>query len=395
MQNSNDNVLRDEEKVLYSNNLGKKSFQWELWQCCNNICTFCYLGKNNRHNDKDRQIKSLRDLLAILDDLDFDTFNNVSLIGGEFFQGQLADPEVRDLFFQVIHKLASFYVDKKIGSIWIAATLTIGDQKDLYEMLDIFEDAGVKPHPDYGASGVWICTSWDPEGRFHTKSSEENWEYHMRNMTKNYPNVKKNTTIILTQPLLEMYLNGEYVPNKFMDDFQTCLFYKQPNYFDTDYNNGSLSTLIQGHKEGRLPEEMMLLKKRHNDRLGFEFYPRRATFRKFLLKYASQDRDTFNKICNINYRADELYRNYDCMADSEQCLRDKSSNFESNMFIDMIPNEECRISEDNMKHAIGYATYGDSNACIICDRDQIWKSLYGEADPEQNTERLKSRLRYF
>jgi hypothetical protein len=386
---------KEYERLLYTNNLYKKSFQWELWQCCNNLCSFCYLGKNNRHNDKDRQLKSLKDLLGFLEDFDFNTFNNVSLIGGEFFQGQLEDQEIRDLFYQVIRKLASFYVDKKIGSIWVAATLTIGDQADLYEMLDIFEDAGVKPHPDYGASGVWICTSWDPQGRFHTKGSEKNWEFHMKNMSENYPHVKKNTTIILTQRLLEMYLNGDYVPRKFMRDFQTCLFYKQANFFDIDscdsYNHSSLASLIKGYKEGRLPEEMMRLKERHNEELGYEFYPRRATFRKFLLKYASEDKETFDKICNINYRADELYRNFDCNLESEQYLRDKSSNFESDAFVDMIPNEDCQIREHDKKHTIGYATYGDSNACVICDRNQVWKSLYGETNPEQHSQLSSSR----
>lgn len=380
---------KEKERLLYTNNLYKKSFQWELWQCCNNLCSFCYLGKNNRHNDKNRQLKSLTDLLAVLEDFDSDTFNNVSLIGGEFFQGQLEDPEIRELFYKVIHKIASLYVDKKIGSVWITATLTIGDQTDLYETLDIFEDAGVKPHPDYGASGVWICTSWDPEGRFHTKDCEKNWKFHMKNMSKNYPNIKKNTTIILSQKLLEMYLNDEYIPKEFMNEFQTCLFYKQPNYYEADCDTGSLSPLIEGYKEGRLSEEMMRIKKRHNEELGFEFFPKRATFRKFLLKYASEDRETFDRICNINYRADELYRNYDSNSESEQCSRDKSSNFESTVFIDMVPNEECRINEHNKKHAISYATYGDSNACIICDRNQIWKSLYGETNPERQTKHTR------
>ena len=55
-------MTKEEKDTLYLNNYKRKSFQWELWSVCNNLCEFCYLGKDNRHTDKERQLTSLNDL---------------------------------------------------------------------------------------------------------------------------------------------------------------------------------------------------------------------------------------------------------------------------------------------------------------------------------------------
>ena len=367
------------EEILYSNNLGKRSFQWELWQCCNNLCKFCYLGRENRHTDKERQLKSLHDLMKNLDNLDFDVYNNVSLIGGEFFQGQLNDPEVNDAFYKMIEKLAELYMDKKIGSIWVTATLTLGDQADLYKMLEIFDRAGVRPKEEYGASGVWICTSWDGKGRFHTEEHRKNWEFHMKNIEATYPWVKKNTTIILTQPLCEMYLAGEYSPHEFMSEFGTLLFYKQPGFYDISdsVERNGVSELLDAHKQGKIDEFLANTKAAINESVGFQFYPSRSTFRKLLIKYAKEDADTFERLFNIKFRADELHRNFNDEYEDSGIVRDKNSNFESDASSESIINKHCRIKQDNYKHIISYSTYNDCSECMICDRNQIWESVHG------------------
>ena len=100
-----------EEEKLYTNNTGRKSFQWELWQYCNSLCKFCYLGEENRIHNKARQVRSLTDLNLAIDHMDFNKYNNISLIGGEFFQGQLDDPEIHDMFFQTLKRIFQLYVD--------------------------------------------------------------------------------------------------------------------------------------------------------------------------------------------------------------------------------------------------------------------------------------------
>ena len=366
----NDLEKHSEDDLLYMNNIGRKSFQWELWECCNNLCPFCYLGTDNRHTDSKRQLKSLSDLKAALKTLDFKIYNNVSLIGGEFFQGQLADPEVKESFFDLIYILAKLYNDKKIGSIWVTATLTIGDQADLYKMLDIFEEEGVKPHPDYGASGLWICTSWDAQGRFLTEDRKKNWEYHMQNISSYYPWVKKNTTIILSQKLCEMYLKSEYDPKAFTGKFNTTLFYKQPGIYEPNGHEAESKVEI-GDTDGDINKYLTNSKRHIEDILGFRFYPDRRTFRKFLLKYAKEDIDTFDMLFNIQYRADELHRNFNLNDSTSSIIRDKNSNLESSAAMESTINPNCLIKEDSCKHIINYATYYDSNDCMICDRNQV------------------------
>ena len=365
-----------EEDLLYHNNYGRRSFQWELWECCNNLCKFCYLGKDNRHTDKKRQLKSLEDLKKNLDNLDFNVYNNISLIGGEFFQGQMADPEIKESYMEMIHKVADLYADKKIGSVWITATLTIGDQADLYETLDVFERAGCMPLPEFGASGVWICTSWDAEGRFHTEQSRENWEFHMKNIENYYPWVKKNTTIILSQKLCEMYLNNEFSPHDFMDKFGTALFYKQPGIFEVESKgNGSSGDLLELAEVGQADVYLTETKKKVEDYLGFRFYPDRRTFRRFLIKYAKEDPDTYERLFNIMFRADELHRNFNNVYEEDWHARNKNSNLESNADSDAIFNKHCRLEPMEAKHIINYATYVDCNDCMICDRNQIWDAV--------------------
>lgn len=374
------NLSETEEMYLYSNNLRRKSFQWELWQCCNNLCSFCYIGKDNRHTDKERQLKSLSDLKKALERLDFEEYNNVSLIGGEFFQGQLHDPDVKDAFMEIIHMLSDLYVQQKIGSVWISATLTIGEQEDLYETLDVFDQAGVRPHPSYGSSGVWVCTSWDAQGRFHSKKAQDNWEFHMKNLSERYPWVKKNTTIILMQKLCEMYLSGEYVPRTFMQEFNTALFYKVPGLTQESYDGvDGLPDILTCAEEGRIEEYLTAIKASIEEKLGYRFFPDRKTFRKFLLKYSREDADTFDRLFNIDYRADELHRNFNEDEQVNDHERHKDSNLESNCSTESILNPKCLLEPFERKHITNYATYSDCNDCMICDRNQIWNSVQQNA----------------
>lgn len=358
--------LVPEEDLLNYNNYGRRSFQWEMWAMCNNLCSYCYLGTANRHTDKDRQMKSLIDCHKAIDNLDTRIYNNISIIGGEFFQGQLDEPEVHDSFMALIKKIAVLYANKKIGSIWITCTLTIGDQHHLYEMLDIFEEHGCFPNPQYGSSGLWLCTSWDVQGRFHTPDRKANWEYHMKNIHEKYPWVKFNTTIILMEKFLQMYIDGEWSPKKFMEEFNTSLFYKQIGVGDIPQDtvegefNVSPEDKIGAYRVGKILV---------NRSLGFDFAPKRGTMLKFLRKYAIEDPETYDRLFNINYRADELHRNYNDSMQDVRTTRNKKSANETDTVVENILN--------TCGHMINYMPYIDSDKCCMCDKKAIWDSIYG------------------
>ena len=358
--------LMPEEDLLYLNNIGRRSFQWEMWSMCNNLCSYCYLGMANRHTDKDRQMKSLIDCHKAIDNLDTRIYNNVSIIGGEFFQGQLDDPEVHDSFMDLIRKIAKLYANKRIGAIWITCTLTIGDQHHLYEMLEIFKEYGCYPVEGWGSSGLWLCTSWDVQGRFHTPDRKKNWEYHMKNIHEKYPWVKFNTTIILMEKFLQMYVDGEWSPKQFMNEYHTSLFYKQIGLGDIpqDVVEGEFKVdpndKIGAYRVGKIYV---------NRTLGFEFAPRRSTMLKFLRKYAVEDPDTYDKLFNIDYRADELHRNYNDSMQDVRTTRNKKSANETDTVVENILN--------TCGHMINYMPYIDSDKCCMCDKKAIWDLVYG------------------
>lgn len=363
-----------DDDLLYMNNIGRKSFQWELWQCCNNLCSFCFIGENKNNTDKERMLKSLDDLKVALKNLDYSKYNNVSIIGGEFFQGQLNDADVNESFYDLVNTLASLYVNKKIGSIWVSATLTIGNQADLYKMLDMFEQGGVEPKPNYGCSGLWICTSWDAQGRFKTEDRKQNWEHHMRNLSLRYPWVKKNTTVILTQKFCETYLASEFKPSEFARQFETSLFFKPPALFRPHCYTTDENIEVGPEDDAATINQYLTSKKQEvEDYLGYKFCPDRRTFRKFLVKCAKENFEIYDKLFNVEYRADELHRNFNKAKSSTTVLRNKTSNMGSSSALEAVLNPNCQFH----KHAASYGMYSDSNACMVCDRNQILQAVKG------------------
>ena len=356
--------LSEEDKV-YTNNTGRKSFQWEVWQYCNSLCEFCYLGEENRIHNKDRQMQSLNDLELAIEHMDFNVYNNISLIGGEFFQGQLDDDEIHDKFFKVVKSIFQLYIEKKIGGMWITCTLTLGDQKHLYELLDLAESMGVFPKEEYGASGLWLCTSWDSYGRFHTPKMKDNWEFHMKNIKKKYPWIKLNTTIILQQDFVDLYNKGGFRAKTFMEEFNTTLFFKQcgrPSFEEfniPDNVNKEDIDAVNEFLRSSCNDELLQAKRNVNKR--FPFFPTRESFLKFLVAFYKHDRECYDRLFNIMYRSDELHRNF---------IKFEHDIFNTRNKVAIGPEETgkavliCGHSED-------YAAYIDSDCCCICDRNMV------------------------
>ena len=128
-----------------------KQIQFELWQECNSQCKFCYLGKDNRYTPNELKLSAMQKALNKISDLSiYPEFDTIAFLGGEFFQGQMSDPLVKEKFMELMEKSAWLLNNEYITHFWIYATLTIGDQKDLYETLKLFENH---------KGEVWVLTS--------------------------------------------------------------------------------------------------------------------------------------------------------------------------------------------------------------------------------------------
>ena len=308
----------------------KGQLQFELWQQCNNHCKFCYNSLRLDHTPDEIKMKSMNGALEKISDTSiYDKYDTLAYLGGEFFQGQLNTQEIHDKFFELMYKTEELYEQGYITEIWIYATMTIGDQKDLFDTLKIFE----KPIND---GNFWILTSYDTHGRFHTPKMEETWHNTMRKMRDLYPNLRLNVTSILSQDLITKYLAGTFSFKKIMNDYDCVFFLKQPG-------NGDFTK-----------EEM-------EKRVG-NFFLKRNDFIKFLRKFKNEESDDmWTKLFNIKYRADTLYRNYnDPMRLMELTSRHKN-----------IGKEEDGCAVAPCGHLTNYQAYIDSDACVICDRNMV------------------------
>lgn len=315
--------------------------QYELWQTCNNNCLFCF-NKANAHIDNDEaKIAALRAVIADLDVVPGTIQDKLSieLIGGDFFQGQLHNPSVRTLFFQLMDKLVSLRDSKQIAQVVLFVTLTLGDNKDLYEAIDVLTR---NAPADFE---VWISTSYDTKGRFDA-AKLENWKTHMTRLAC-IPTIHRNTTIILTQAFVDEVLSGAFDFQDFQDTYQTTLFFKHPLIMlDELAKHGDVSDQIIKYK--RAKEDML-------KRLPW-FLPKRKDALKVMQKM--REHGLLNRLMGLEYRADDLDAKFGEVGHWVKTIRDKEHNIES--------KNEAKLPCGDL---VTYMCYADSDKCLLCDRD--------------------------
>lgn len=304
-----------------------KSIQFELWHECNNLCKFCFLGTENRITPIDTKIKSLKDAINNASKFKGDI---ISLIGGEFFQGQLNSQEVHDLFYDFISLIINKLNNKEIQESWVTATLTDKTPKDLIEFLNY-----VKKNWN-GSGRLFLCTSYDTIGRFHTEEKRLNWEENMYLIRKIDPRIELNTTFILTNDLMEKFNNNEISFMDFSNKYNTGISIKHPN---AGPYKGDLKKM-----EKALPG----------------FVPKRKTSIKFFKKLKLKEYDIFYwKLFNVELRSDE-------------CVKRNNNGFSYSDIRDKVGINEYKkgffeLQTNSCGHSVLYQCYKDSDECMKCD----------------------------
>lgn len=315
--------------------------QYELWRACNCKCTFCTLGKDNLFTSDTLKLQSLNVAINELSNLKPNEHKIVGFIGGEFFQGQLNTPEIKDKFFELICITNDLLNKGYIQNIWLNASLLIGKQPDLYDTLNLIDKK----------DKLWVLTSYDTIGRFHTQKMLDTWEYHIFKIHELYPEININTTSILTGDFIERYNNGQIDLLAFRNKYKTSLFFKNP-----------VAPL------GLVDEK----KQEINDLIG-NFFPKRHNFLTFLRNFLQKENIyEYDKLISTDLRADEIRKNY---------------NNEDKRNIKFIRNRntlhEYEGTEDNSEdlscgHNNIYASYVDSDKCMLCDKKMIRNLNYSE-----------------
>ena len=304
----------------------RKSIQFELWHECNNLCKMCFLGLENRTTPKETKIQSLKDAIKNANTFDGEI---IAIIGGEFFQGQIADPEVHDLFYEFVSLVINKLNNKEIEVSWVTATLTDKTPKDLVEFLNFVKE-------NWNGNGhLLICTSYDVIGRFHTEEKKLNWEENMSLIPQIDPRIELNTTMILTGALIDTYLDNKITFLDFTTKYKTGIMIKHPNA-------GPYETLKE--MEAALPG----------------FVPEREKTIRFFKKLKLKEPFVYeNCVFNVNLRADEcIKRNNDGYSYADK--RDKIGSNEYTQGYYETKTMPCGHSEL-------YRCYIDSDACMKCD----------------------------
>ena len=309
--------------------------QYELWRECNCNCTYCTLGFDNHKTDNELKLQSMQTAIDEMKNFEPNEHQTVGFIGGEFFQGQLNTPEIKSKFMELIKVANDLLNNHIVKDLWLNASLLIGNQKDLYEAIDLIDDK----------TKLWILTSYDSIGRFHTPKMLETWQYHMKNIHNLYPEIKLNTTSILTGDFIEKYLNDNIDIKEFKAIYHTNLFLK--------------TTVKPGHLSHLSKQEI-------NDKIG-NFFPTQERFQEFLFTfYMREGAEEYHNLFSNDLRADEVRKNYNIDTKRNiKFIRDKQTLEET---IDLIDEHIDNLS---CGHSTIYQCYVDSDDCCICNKQEI------------------------
>lgn len=306
------------------------SMQIELWKQCNNFCEFCYLEDQTKFTPEEIKLENIKKAHQIITnhfEKDPEQIKAIGFLGGEFFQGQIDTPTVRKEFYSLCRRCFDLIETNKIRDFWCYCTLTIGDQSDLYELVDLFD----KTVTDKENHHFWIQVSYDPKGRYNAPGKFENWDKHLLNLQK-YPFIRFNVTTIMTEAFLQAVLSKELDLREFKNRYKNKFFFKQPN----PTNDKEKLAVMQ-----RMPW----------------FFPKRKTYIDFLRFIKKYDLSLFDEILNITLRSNEMFNS----------LEDRGNELTPDRRNKETWEEDCTEINPKCGHVVNYQCYADSDACCLCD----------------------------
>lgn len=251
-----------------------KFIQYELWKDCRNHCKFCY---NYGQSDKYSKTKSLDHFLKKLDDLEVDEYDEIGFIGGEFFDNQLEDLDVRNKFYQLFEKCAEKRKVGKLNKLYVATALMFDPNPYLIPFLDYLKEIGL-------LDITLLCTSYDLKYRFRNHYKKELWEANMLMLNEMYPELTLHTEIIMTEFFMQEVIDDKFSITDFHNRFHTWIDYVHPQRWTSKLTKEQCNTIIP------------------------DFFAHKDTFIKFLRKTAIEKHEiNLNTFLAMNVRSDVFY----------------------------------------------------------------------------------------
>ena len=249
--------------------------QFELWKDCNNGCKFCF----NKGQPKIDKLKSLLEVKQKILSLDYKDIDGLAFIGGEFFDNQLNNNDIKTEFLELFNVVNGLLEKKDISFCFFTSSLIFDRNKYLIPFLDFLKKS---EHLDK----YTLCTSYDLKYRFHG-DGESTWKDNMLFLKQNYSELKTHTEMILSGFFIDAVLNNLFNIRQFCDTFNTNVDFLEPE-----------SGLFYYDKQ-----EMI------NDIP--DFFPTKKAFIDFLKKEAFINKTIdLNRFLSPELRANTLYFNY-------------------------------------------------------------------------------------
>lgn len=297
--------------------------QYGVWSNCCNDCDFCLRLWRTPLS----KAEMLHQLDMIKQNIDYIDWKNkfsygISLLGGEMYH--ITDPELQESFLELIDIIIEKILKVSPNPDVKYSTVTNGlyDPTFLFKVIDKIVNA-------VGKKAIDVNFSYDLKYRFHTKERRKLCLENINKFHERY-NYNIGVQMILTQYLIDMVKNGEFSITEFLDKEipGNTLTFLYPHPINTGLD---------------LPD--------------FNF--KRSDFLNFML-YLSQ-----------NYPL--IYKNF-CTSTHNSAIFKYTGFFNKNsddVTQQPLLTDGKQLINEKCGHSVLYQCYSDSDACIVCDLDNL------------------------
>lgn len=257
----------------------RKFIQFNMWKNCNNNCRFCF-NRGQKKSDTLDKLEILRFVKNKLLHEDILQFNEIGFIGGEFFDIELDDEQIKTKFYELFNICKTLYDNGTLEKICIATHLIYDINIHLIPFIKFLKEINL-------FDITLFCTSYDTVYRFKNTKDCELWKSNMLYISKNF-NTKIHTEVIITKNLIEQIESNIFDILEFEKTYNTKIDFIEPTFIE--YFSSKAETL------NKLPD----------------FFPSRSQFIDFIYKYAINLKIIdLQRFLSIKLRSDRSYYKLD------------------------------------------------------------------------------------
>ena len=194
----------------------KPIYEFLVWDNCNNNCKFCFQRENPRLFNQEGRKMVLDQTIKFIDSDQFKTGSHILICGGEIFDNPKDINILYDFFEQIIDRMNNGTIDL----LYLNTNLIYENIAPLFNVLDMIRD-------NHLFERLKFTTSYDLVGRFRDKPMpithhlpEEVMLDNLVSVKQEYPDIHIVTNTILTKPVCEKIINGEYNIRDWMEKYQ-------------------------------------------------------------------------------------------------------------------------------------------------------------------------------